>query len=49
MNETLPGTITEDRRLPVKAPVSTRTNSEFVSNEIDESDLQFAKHDEQRR
>jgi hypothetical protein len=27
---------------------STRVNSEFVSNEIDESDLQSEKHDEQR-
>jgi hypothetical protein len=25
-----------------------RVNSEFVSNEIDESDLQHEKHDEQR-
>jgi hypothetical protein len=27
---------------------SMRANSEFVSNEIDESDLQYEKHDEQR-
>jgi hypothetical protein len=27
---------------------SMRVNSEFVSNEIDESDLQHEKHDEQR-
>jgi hypothetical protein len=27
---------------------SMRVNSEFVSNEIDESDLQSEKHDEQR-
>jgi hypothetical protein len=27
---------------------STRVNSDSVSNEIDESDLQYEKHDEQR-
>jgi hypothetical protein len=27
---------------------SMRVNSESASNEIDESDLQFEKHDEQR-
>jgi hypothetical protein len=27
---------------------SIRVNSEFVSNEIDESELQYEKHDEQR-
>jgi hypothetical protein len=27
---------------------SIRVNSESVSNEIDESDLQFEKHDEER-
>jgi hypothetical protein len=27
---------------------STRVNLEFVSNEFDESDLQYEKHDEQR-
>jgi hypothetical protein len=30
------------------APDWMRINSESVSNEIDESDLQAAKHDEQR-
>jgi hypothetical protein len=30
------------------APDSIRVNSESLSNEIDESDLQFEKHDEQR-
>jgi hypothetical protein len=27
---------------------SMRVNSEFVSNEVDESDLQFGRHPEQR-
>jgi hypothetical protein len=27
---------------------SMRVNSEFVSNEIDESELQYEKHDEER-
>jgi hypothetical protein len=31
-----------------KAPDSMRVNSESISNEIDESDLQFEKHPEQR-
>jgi hypothetical protein len=30
------------------APDSMRVNLESVSNEIDESDSQFEKHDEQR-
>jgi hypothetical protein len=30
------------------APDSIRVNSESVSNEIDESDLQYEKHSEQR-
>jgi hypothetical protein len=29
-------------------PDSMRVNSESVSNEIDESDLQYEKHNEQR-
>jgi hypothetical protein len=33
---------------PMKAPDSIRFNWEFDSNEIDESDLQYEKHDEQR-
>jgi hypothetical protein len=39
MNATLPGTTTEDRHVAEKALVSTRTNSESVSNDIDESEL----------
>jgi hypothetical protein len=31
-----------------KAIDSMRTNREFVSNEIDESEMQHEKHDEQR-
>jgi hypothetical protein len=44
MNET----ITKDRRVVAKAPVLMRVNSESVSNEIDESELQFEKQNEQR-
>jgi hypothetical protein len=36
------------REEAAKAFDSTRTNSEFVSNEIDESDLQYKKHSEER-
>jgi hypothetical protein len=31
-----------------EAPVSMRVNSESLSTDIDESDLQYEKHDEQR-
>jgi hypothetical protein len=48
MNEVLPGTSTKYRSVPAKAPVSIRVNSDSVSNEIDESNLQNEKHDEQR-
>jgi hypothetical protein len=48
MNETVTGTKTKDRDVAVNARASMRVNSEFVSNEIDESDLQFEKHDEPR-
>jgi hypothetical protein len=48
MNKVLPGSTTKDRRVALQAPASMRVNSEFVSNEIDESDLQAEKHDEQR-
>jgi hypothetical protein len=44
MNETFGGTTTERRQVPV----SMRVNSESISNEIDESDSQFEKHDEER-
>jgi hypothetical protein len=47
MNTTLSGRKTKSRRVPTKAVDSIR-DSEFDSNEIDESDLQFKKHDEQR-
>jgi hypothetical protein len=36
------------REEPVKAYNSMRVNSESVSNEIDESDLQYEKQYEQR-
>jgi hypothetical protein len=48
MNETPTGTTTKDRHVAAKALASIRVNSESVSNEIDESDLQGEKHDEQR-
>jgi hypothetical protein len=48
MNDVFPGTTTKERLVPKQAPVSMRVNSESVSNEIDESDLQFEKHCEQR-
>jgi hypothetical protein len=47
MNEILPGRTTKDRFVFPQAPVSMRVNSEFVSNEIDESDMQYEKHPEQ--
>jgi hypothetical protein len=48
MSETLPGTTTKDRLVPAQAPASMRVNSESSSNEIDESDSQDEKHNEQR-
>jgi hypothetical protein len=48
MNEVLTGTTTKDRFVLQQAPASMRVNSESVSNEIDESDLQNKKHFEQR-
>jgi hypothetical protein len=48
VNEVLPGTTTEDRFVPLQAPAPMRVNSESVSNAIDESNLQYKKHDEQR-
>jgi hypothetical protein len=48
MNDVLPGTTTKCRRVPMKAPDSMRANSESRSNEIDESEKQYEKHDEQR-
>jgi hypothetical protein len=48
MNETLTGTTTKDRHVTAKALASMRVNSESVSNEIDESELQGEKHPEQR-
>jgi hypothetical protein len=48
MNEALPGTITKNGFVSQQARHSIRVNSESLSNEIDESDLQYAKHDEPR-
>jgi hypothetical protein len=36
------------REEKANAPDSMRVNSESVSNEIDESDLQYEKHSEQK-
>jgi hypothetical protein len=47
MNKTRIGTTTKGTSVPTKAPTSMHINSEFVSNEIDESDLQDEKHSEQ--
>jgi hypothetical protein len=47
MNMTLSGSKTKPRRVPAKAVGSIR-DSEFDSNEIDKSDLQFEENDEQR-
>jgi hypothetical protein len=48
MNEIFRGTKTKDRSVPAQALASILVNSESVSNKIDESDLQNAKHPEQR-
>jgi hypothetical protein len=48
MNKTLTGTTAKDRRVSAKALASMRVNSEFASNEIDESEWQDEKHSEQR-
>jgi hypothetical protein len=48
MNKIFPGPTTNDRFVPAKARASIRINCESLSNEIDESDLQDEKHDEQR-
>jgi hypothetical protein len=48
MNEILPGITAKYIFVPAKAPASMRADSESASNEIDESELQYEKHDEQR-
>jgi hypothetical protein len=48
MNETLTGTTTKERRVATKAKPLILVNSESVSNETDESDLQDKKQDAQR-
>jgi hypothetical protein len=47
-NEVFCGTRTDDKDVEQKASASIRANSDSVSNDIDESDLQDEKHDEQR-
>jgi hypothetical protein len=46
MNEVLHGT-PGNRYVPAKVSVSIHTDSESVSNETDESDLQYEQYDEQ--
>jgi hypothetical protein len=48
MNEAVRGTTIKSRCVPANASVSILVNSESGSNEIDETDLQYEKHDEQR-
>jgi hypothetical protein len=48
INDAFSGTITDDNDVIVKASASMRINSESVSNEIDESDVQLKKHLQQR-
>jgi hypothetical protein len=48
MNMVFPGTMTKDTCVFQHARASMRINSEFVSNEIDESNVQCEKHDEER-
>jgi hypothetical protein len=48
MNEIFPGKTTKERFVAQQALTSMHVNSEFTSNEIDESDLQNEKHSEQR-
>jgi hypothetical protein len=48
MNKVLAGTVIKSICVPAKAPVSMRINWESCLNEIDESELQSEKHDEQR-
>jgi hypothetical protein len=46
-NEVFSRTTTDGRHVEKKALASIRGNSDSVSNEIDESDLQYEKHPEQ--
>jgi hypothetical protein len=48
MNEVFRGTTTKYRCVPAKASAEIQVNSESVSNEINESDMQYEKYDEQR-
>jgi hypothetical protein len=48
MNEVLAGRTTKERFVSQQTRASMCVNSESVSNEFDESELQAEKHDEQR-
>jgi hypothetical protein len=48
INDIFSGTTTDDKNVAVKTSASMHANSDSVSNEIDESDLQDEKHPEQR-
>jgi hypothetical protein len=46
MKDAVLGTTADDKEVPQKAHDSIRTNLEFVSNEIDDSEEQNEKHSE---
>jgi hypothetical protein len=48
MKQTVDGITTERIDVPLNARASIRFNLESNSNEIDESNIHFEKHDEQR-
>jgi hypothetical protein len=48
MNDALSGTTTDGKDVLLKAQASMRVNSDSVSNEIDESEMQCEKHSEER-
>jgi hypothetical protein len=45
-NNVFSGRTTNDKDVRLKAPAPMRANSESASNEIDESESQYEKHDE---
>jgi hypothetical protein len=47
MNEILAGRTTKERFVSQQTQASMCVNSESVSNEIDENELQYEKHSEQ--
>jgi hypothetical protein len=47
-NDTFPETITDDKIVILKASASMCANSDYVWNEINESEQQYEKHAEQK-